>query len=65
MHDNEQVPGGWEDEQLPRPPFAGGDTGQFVAFTDIGRLSRAAASHQINRDPSFFIAVPLLIKLML
>jgi hypothetical protein len=86
LHDNVQlVPGGWEDEQLPRPPFAGADTEQFAAFTDIGRPSRAAASHEIifdfdaplgakrtwtksstffikPDDPSFFIAVPFLIR---
>jgi hypothetical protein len=41
-----RVPG-----QLPRKPFAGGDTAQeFAAFADIGMLSRAAASHHILLD---------------
>ena len=52
LQENEQllpearVPG-----QLPRVPFAGGDTAhEFAAFTEIGMLSKAAARQQIIVD---------------
>jgi hypothetical protein len=73
---NEQLlPEASEVGQVPRVPFAGAGTAhELCAFTEIGMLSRAAASHQMildfiaavaSDDLSFFITVPFPVQLVL